>query len=222
MMVGRFVGSAIMQKVPTGHRAGGLLDRCVHRDAGDRLHHRPRRHVVADPGRPVPLDHVSDHLHAGHSRPRPADRECFGPVDRRRSPAARWSRCMAGWPTIGVACGSRFLLTAVCDSTSCSTRSGDRSRPTPSRMKTRTDTRLYRLDTLSARQPPPSSSHVRIGTDASAGGDPRSGGDAGRVAAPAEKNAPTCPRCPRSASPHRPDRWRSGWRNNGRRSRQAL
>ena len=80
MMVGRFVGSAIMQKVAAetvlaAFSIGAFLVMLV-----TGFHHRPGRDVGADPGGLLPLDHVPHHLHARHPRPGAAHRGRLRPA----------------------------------------------------------------------------------------------------------------------------------------------
>ena len=74
MMVGRFAGSFDHAAHPGERVLAWFAVGAPRRHAGDLLRARAARDVGADPRRPVPLDHVSDDLHAGHPRPGAADR----------------------------------------------------------------------------------------------------------------------------------------------------
>ncbi len=87
-MVGRFIGSAVLQprsaKSSTGIQCGRGRTAGLHLDGDQRLF-RHGQHVA---DRPVQLHHVSHHLYPGHRRPGRADRRRIGAAehrDRRRS-----------------------------------------------------------------------------------------------------------------------------------------
>ena len=76
-MIGRFIGSALLQRVPAGKLLGvyGLIASSL---VWSPSFHRARRDVGDHLGRPVQLDHVPDHLHAGHRWTRQAHQPGFG------------------------------------------------------------------------------------------------------------------------------------------------
>jgi len=81
MMVGRFAGSAIMQRIDAGKvlaafSVGAFIVMMITVFAQGAC-----RHVVADPGRPVPLDHVPDDLHPRHQGAWTVDRGRIGSFD---------------------------------------------------------------------------------------------------------------------------------------------
>ena len=87
-MVGRFIGSAILQKVRTGKLLGIAAITC--KPAGFHFHgkFRPSRDGEHDSHRAVQFHHVPQHLHAGHCGSWPAHRRRLrlaGHGDRRRS-----------------------------------------------------------------------------------------------------------------------------------------
>ncbi len=91
-MVGRFVGAAIMRFVSSEHLLAFVSVCALRVQRHRRDDRRASRDVVPDLARPVPLDHVPDHLHARHQGARPADRGRLGPADhgdrRRRAVGA--------------------------------------------------------------------------------------------------------------------------------------